>query len=371
MMRKPLPTERTMLQGVALARWGAWAWLTVTTLAQRSSLAHPIFAGVLIAFMLAWAIAANVLFHRKPAILLHPFVAVGQLALGWMLLWMDGVVFIKNHTTGGGQNLAGTWPLIATLAASTALGPVGGAIGGALVGTGRLAGAIANGETSLSGARVISLAATCLFYAISGAVWGWVTRRLRVVETEVMSVRAREQVARTLHDGVLQTLALVERRAAESDPALAAAARTSDRELRTWLYGGDSTERKGFDASIRSAADRAAALFDQRVTVNVLNDREPPREVTEAVAGAVGEAVTNAMKHAEATTVVVFAEATDDGRVFASVRDDGKGFDTATARAARRGIVRSIDERVALVDGRAEVHSAPGQGTEVRIWVPA
>lgn len=370
-MRKPLPTERTMLQGVALARWGAWAWLTVTTLAQRSKLAHPVLAGLLIALMLAWAIAANVLFHRKPAVLLHPLVAAGQLTLGWMLLWMDGVVFTSGHTTGGGQNLAGTWPLIATLAASTALGPIGGSLGGVVVGTGRVAGTIANGDTNFSGGRVLSLAATCLFYAISGAVWGWVTRRLRVVETEVMAVRAREDVARTLHDGVLQTLALVERRAAESDPALAAAARTSDRELRTWLYGGASKERHGFDASIRGAADRAAAVFDQRVVVNVLQDREPRGEVTEAVAGAVGEAVNNAMKHAIATTIVVFAEATDDGAVFASVRDDGKGFDATLARTARRGLVRSIDERVALVDGRVEVRSAPGQGTEVRIWVPA
>jgi signal transduction histidine kinase len=372
MDREPLPTERTMLQGVSLARWGAWAWLTVTTLVQRDKLDHPVVAGLVIGGLLVWAIGANVLFHRRPGLLLHPLIAAGQLALSWMLLWLDGVVFDSGHTLSGGQNLAGTWPLIATLAASTALGPIGGAVGGALVGSGRIVGALANGESDLTGGRILSFLASCLFYAISGAVWGWVTRRLRVVETEVMAVRARDEVARTLHDGVLQTLALVERRTADSDPALASVARTSDRELRSWLYGGEATDRVGFDALVRRTVERIASGYDQQVTVNVLCDDEPPATIADALAAAIGEAVTNAAKHAGAATVVVFVESVpDEGRLFASVRDDGRGFDITSALAARRGIVRSINERLALVGGRAEVTSTPGKGTEVQMWVPA
>lgn len=344
--------------------------MTATTLVQRDDLKRPALAGVLIIAMLAWAVAANLLLHRRPGLLLDPVVAGGQLVLSWMLLWMDGVVFESGHTVGGGQNLAGTWPLIATLAASTALGPFGGAIGGVFVGTGRVAGAIANGEYALTGGRTLSFCATCLFYAISGAVWGWVTKRMRFIETEVAAARARDEVARTLHDGVLQTLALVERRTSTSDPALAAAARTSDRELRAWLYGGRSHERAGFDALIRRASDRVAQSFDQRITVNILCDAEPASHIAEAVAAAVGEAVANSAKHARATSIVLFAEVSDSGSLFASVRDDGVGFDLVAARQARRGIVRSIEERLALIDGRVDIRTAPGEGTEVRMWVP-
>ena len=214
---------------------GAWAWLTATTLVQRDDLKRPALAGVLIIAMLAWAVAANLLLHRRPGLLLDPVVAGGQLVLSWMLLWMDAVVFESGHTVGGGQNLAGTWPLIATLAASTALGPFGGAVGGVFVGTGRVAGAIANGEYALTGGRTLSFCATCLFYAISGAVWGWVTKRMRFIETAVAAARARDEVARTLHDGVLQTLALVERRALIDGRADITTKPGEGTEVRMWV----------------------------------------------------------------------------------------------------------------------------------------
>jgi signal transduction histidine kinase len=52
------------------------------------------------------------------------------------------------------------------------------------------------------------------------------------------------------------------------------------------------------------------------------------------------------------------------------VKDDGTGFDPATAREGM-GLSRSVRGRVADVGGRVEVDSAPGRGTEVRLWVPS
>ena len=167
---------------------------------------------------------------------------------------------------------------------------------------------------------------------------------MRVVETEVADRRARDEVARTLHDGVLQTLALVERRAATTDPELAATARASDRELRAWLYGVGVVDQRSLDARLRQSADAVAAGYDLPITVNVLAEVQPRPQV------------------------VVFVEVEEDGSVFASVRDDGRGLDPVRARLAGRGIVRSIDERLALVCGRAELVSGTGTGTEVRVW---
>jgi signal transduction histidine kinase len=111
-----------------------------------------------------------------------------------------------------------------------------------------------------------------------------------------------------------------------------------------------------------------ASGYDVAVTVNVVAEREPADAVASAIVGAVGEALANAAKHAEATKVVVYAEVDERGAVFATVRDDGRGFDPVAARAAGRGIVRSIDERMAAVGGRAELVAAAGRGTEVRLW---
>ena len=357
-----------MLQGVALARWGTWAWLTATTLQQRAHLAHPLAAAALVAVSGAWAMATTTSLRTRPGVLLHRAWAVGELVLAWGLLAADGLVFEHGHTLGRQQNLAGTWPLVAILAAATSLAPWTAGLGAFLVASGRVVGALANGESRPHGDRVVSFLATAAFYTVAGVVWSLLARRLRVVETEVAARRARDDVARTLHDGVLQTLALVERRAAVTDPELAATARASDRDLRAWLYGAKAADRQGFDAQLRHAADRVARGYDLAVTVNVVADREPTDAVVDAVVGAVGEALSNAAKHAGASKVVVFAEVGDDGAVFASVRDDGGGFDPIAARAAGRGIVRSIDERLALVGGRVDVVSTVGRGTEVQLW---
>ena len=61
-------------------------------------------------------------------------------------------------------------------------------------------------------------------------------------------------------------------------------------------------------------------------------------------------------------------------RLTLRVRDDGAGFDPAviqrkTTQDFTLGLV-SMKERALLVGGGFEIHSAPGQGTEIRAWFP-
>jgi signal transduction histidine kinase len=95
-----------------------------------------------------------------------------------------------------------------------------------------------------------------------------------------------------------------------------------------------------------------------------------PEAVADALAGAVGEALTNAAKHGEAATATIFVEETDDGELFCSVKDTGTGFDAASATEGI-GITRSMRGRLDDVGGRVEIDGRPGRGTEVRFWVPA
>jgi len=84
---------------------------------------------------------------------------------------------------------------------------------------------------------------------------------------------------------------------------------------------------------------------------------------------AIGAAVANALEHAAASRVVVFVEAADDGSAFASVSDDGVGFDPVAPRSAEsHGIAESIKGRIESIGGRVEIRSAPGKGTEVLLW---
>jgi signal transduction histidine kinase len=91
-----------------------------------------------------------------------------------------------------------------------------------------------------------------------------------------------------------------------------------------------------------------------------------PAAVEVAAYRVVGEALTNAARHAQATRCDVVLRA-DDAQLRVEVRDDGIGV-PATA-VAGVGLV-SLRERVAELGGRAEVVCPPGGGTTVRAWLP-
>ena len=79
------------------------------------------------------------------------------------------------------------------------------------------------------------------------------------------------------------------------------------------------------------------------------------------------QAVQNALRHAEASAIVVELHGSKDGLEF-TVRDDGRGFDPAvTSEGAGAAIMR---DRIDALDGALEVQSTPGAGTIVRGRVP-
>ncbi len=368
-VRQPLPTERTVLQGLSIARWGAVAWMVATTILQWNTEGKRLWLALLsIGLSVAVAAYYSVTLRKDPARLFRwPAIAI-QIALSFYLYAADGWVYKESHAFGGGQNLAGSIPDIAALATGTAFGPWWGAGAGAMIGLGRILGGFADQNISDLGRKeILSVLATMVFMALAGFLFGFITRLLRRVETEVVAVKARADVARTLHDGVLQTLALVERRTRDSDPELASVARQSDRQLRAWLFHGND-ESGDLSSKLHAAADRVSAQFDIPITVSLVVDDDIHLEanLAHALAGAAGEAMMNAAKHASPKQIVVFAEVDDDS-AFVSVRDDGCGFDPTTAQRGQ-GLNQSIEARMAEVGGRAAITSAPGEGTEIQLW---
>lgn len=96
-------------------------------------------------------------------------------------------------------------------------------------------------------------------------------------------------------------------------------------------------------------------------------------KVEAALFAIVQEAVTNAMKHAQAKAITVkLAQA--GPQLVVTIRDDGKGFDVSQTMQSydQRGSYGMINlrERVAVTEGDYTITSEPGQGTEVRVVVP-
>ena len=81
------------------------------------------------------------------------------------------------------------------------------------------------------------------------------------------------------------------------------------------------------------------------------------------------EAVVNVAKHAGTQRADVYAE-TSDSAVDVFVRDRGAGFDVDAVAGDRHGVRNSIVDRMDRHGGAADVRSAPGEGTEVRLHMP-
>ena len=180
---------------------------------------------------LALTVTSTVLVRTDPARLLSlPFV-VADVGLAVALSIVDGYVFQPDHVFATTQSIATQWPLLSMATAGVAYGPIIAGLLGLLIGPAEWLAAVLNDFDAWGVPEYVSIGASSLFFAACGVVFGWLARWLKRVEGEIADVRARDEVGRVLHDTVLQTLALVERRSASSDPELAAAARQADHDL--------------------------------------------------------------------------------------------------------------------------------------------
>jgi signal transduction histidine kinase len=221
---------------------------------------------------------------------------------------------------------------------------------------------------ALSAARDVLLSVIVVIVVLGVIFAPWILRLIRSLAAErAQRIRSQEraEVAAHLHDSVLQTLAMVQRRA--GDPhEVATLARRQERELRAWLAGRPAP---GQTARVAPALEEAAAEVEAAhgvpVEVVAVGDRELDAP-GEAVVAAAREAMTNAAKFGEGSTVDVYAECADN-RLQVFVRDRGPGFDPTAVPADRRGVRESIVGRMERHAGRATITSAPGAGTEVEL----
>ncbi|MFV0453214.1 MAG: PspC domain-containing protein [Propioniciclava sp.] len=196
------------------------------------------------------------------------------------------------------------------------------------------------------------------------APWLLRTRRALSAARDARLVSdARADMAAHLHDSVLQTLALIQRHAADA-PEVVRLARRQERQLRTWLYGEETAAAMLRDA-LREAAQAVEDDFPVQVECVTVGDATLTPELSELVKAA-REAMVNAAKHSGADLVDVYAEVGEDG-VEVFVRDRGRGFDPDVIAEDRMGVRGSILDRMARHSGAARIRSGPGQGTEVSL----
>jgi len=201
----------------------------------------------------------------------------------------------------------------------------------------------------------------------------WILRLWRDLATERRErIRSEErsEIAAHLHDSVLQTLALIQR--ADAPGRARTLARRQERELRAWLFDERPPDGDGGDDTLTSALERVVTDVEDRHDIEVdlvLVGDCPVDGRVDALVAAVREAAHNAARHAGVPEVSVYVEV-EPQRVTAYVRDRGTGFDVDAVEPGRVGVRESIMGRMARHGGKAEIHTAPGDGTEVVLEVP-
>lgn len=187
---------------------------------------------------------------------------------------------------------------------------------------------------------------------------------LRSEQAARIRATERADIAAHLHDSVLQTLTLIQRRS--EDPQLVRLARAQERELRHWLYAGPP----GAQATLASAvADVAHEVEDRHgIPIDlVVTGDHPLGAGPAALVAALREALVNASMHA-APPISAYVEVGPE-RVEAFVRDHGPGFEPAAVPADRLGVRESILGRMRRHGGSARVRRLD-DGTEVSLTLP-
>ncbi|MEU2733104.1 DUF5931 domain-containing protein [Streptomyces griseoviridis] len=225
----------------------------------------------------------------------------------------------------------------------------------------------------------------------------------RALEIEA-ATRERERLARDIHDGVLQVLAMVQRRGAVLGGEAADLGRLAGEQevaLRMLVSGGlvpvartarTGAATAGTDGSTGSVVgggpgpdDDPGSPLDLRALLAPyasarVSLAEPgaavllPAPEARELAAAVGAALDNVDRHAGAGARAWILVEDEPDEVVVTVRDDGPGIPEGRLAQAegegRLGVAQSIRGRLRDLGGRAELLSVPGQGTEVELTVP-
>ncbi|CAM3393753.1 PspC domain-containing protein [Nocardioides dubius] len=240
--------------------------------------------------------------------------------------------------------------------------------GGALIVVALLVFAFTNGASN--GTSAVIAAGLLSIIGLALTVGPWLIRMASdLADERAERVRSQERadMAAHLHDSVLQTLALIQKNAA--DPAMVGRlARSQERDLRSWLFAEQTTDGETLAAALRAVAAEVEDTHHVVVETVTVGDVALSEQIAPVVRAA-REAMANAARHAGVPKIDVFAEVTPD-RVEVYVKDRGAGFVLDDVAEDRQGVRGSIVGRMERHGGQAEIRSAPGEGTEVVLKMP-
>lgn len=221
--------------------------------------------------------------------------------------------------------------------------------------------------------------------AVNQAAAAVVNARLFATSRDAAALGERQRLARELHDSVSQALygialgARTARTLVEEDPGRAiepldyvmSLAEAGLAEMRALIFElrPEALADEGLVAALERQVTALGARHGLDTTADLGHEPDVPLAAKEALYRIAQEATHNVVKHAHAERVRVSLHRDGEGIVL-EVVDDGIGFDPDGRFPGHLGLA-SMRERAVAVDGEVELTSTPGDGTRVRVRVPA
>jgi signal transduction histidine kinase len=367
--------QAPLWRSIAVFRFASLGYAAILLVLRRENYAHWGLAWAIIAAMTMWTVATTIV-YTWPVRRTRGLLAADLLVTSAALL-STALVQTAHATAVGAMPVTATWLAGPALAWAVAYGSLAGAAAAALIGLcdvflqhENLA--VAYHSTSLDGPILLIMAAVVVGYIAKLSTRAEQALQ-RATEIEAAS-RERERLARSIHDSVLQVLAMVQRRGAEAGGAAAEIGRLAgdqEKALRA-LVLDDAQPSPAGELDLSAELTRLSSA-----QVAVITPAPPvllPEAAVRETAAAVRASLDNVRQHCgERARAWVLVDDEGDA-VSVTIRDDGPGIPagrlTEAASEGRLGVSQSIKGRMRDLGGAAEIDSAPGAGTQVRLRLP-
>ncbi len=373
--------ETTLFRALAVLRLVVAAYAVVLTVARFDEFARPALAIADMALLLGWTAFVSWAYDARHRRRLRLY--TGDLLVAVVLMLSTPVVQTQAMLDRNAVTMPTYWvmtPVLAWAIGRRRWEAVGAAI---VVGVAELSVRSQVAASTWGNIFLLLLAAGIVGYVVD--LQRTAAEMRSAAERAAAAHAERARLARTVHDGVLQVLALVQRQGAEVGGDLQGLARLAGEQeavLRR-LVRADARSLAG--ASLTGERDREGemqdlmAVLEQFGTAHVtVTGPGGPVEVSRAQAqgltAVVSACLDNVARHVgEGAPAWVLVEDVGDA-VVVSVRDEGPGIPedrlNQAAREGRLGVRESICGRMADLGGRASLLTGRGLGTEWEFTLP-
>src|SRR6476661_5228086 len=334
---------RGLWRAVDVFRVLALVYAAYSVWERRAEVAHLSVAAVVLGVLAGWTAVQTV----RPMRTVRAYTV--ELAIGCGAILATRLVDTPEVITGGAKTLPSIWPSAAVVGFAILRGWRGGVAAACLVAATSFVEVVQPTANTVSNSIFGLLLGGCIGYCVDLA------RASHSALAEAMRLDAaraeRDRLARTVHDGVLQTLSFIHRRATD--------------------LGGEAA-RLGAMAGEQERILRALLRHVEGEGVQLVSPADPvllPRRVADELVAAVEAALDNVRQHAGGDAQAWVLVDADDDEVAVTVRDSGAGVPPGRLEEAadqgRLGVSSSILGRLADLGGSATVTSGPAGGTTV------